>query len=156
VLNTRCWKGIPVAVIICAAAITLSANEPAKTAAGLKWIADLEVAREAALEQQRPLLLFVTMDGCVHCQKMKQTTLRDKDVQNDVRASFIPVAFNEKDEPELVKKLRLRLFPALVVVQPNGTVLESISGYQTPKQLREKLASTIRQASRDAKPRTTR
>jgi thioredoxin-related protein len=139
-----------------ASAITLAAKEPARTSAGLKWTGDLEAAWDASREQQRPLLLFVTMDGCAHCQKMKQTTLRDKDVQQDVQALFIPVAVNEKDAPELVKKLRLRLFPALVVIQPDGEVLESLSGYQTPKQLREKLAPTVRQAAREAKPRITR
>jgi hypothetical protein len=42
----------------------------------------------------------------------------------------------------------VRTFPTLVVIQPNGDVVESISGYQTPKQLREKLAPIVRQAAR--------
>ena len=154
VLSTPCWKGILVALVMFASTITLAAKEPAKADTGLKWTGDLATAWETAREQQRPLLLFVTMDGCPHCQKMKQTTLRDKDVQSDLQSGFIPVALNVKDEPELAKKLRLRLFPALVVIQPDGNVLESIGGYQTPKQLREKLSATIRQASREAKPRT--
>ena len=153
VFRTPRWRGFPVVVIVLASTLSLSANEPVKTAAGLKWVGDLDTAWETAREKQRPLLLFVTMDGCVHCQKMKQTTLRDKDVQGDLQTLFIPVALNAKDEPELVKNLRLRLFPAVVVIQPNGDVLESISGYQTPKQLREKLSSTLRQAARETKPR---
>jgi thioredoxin-related protein len=139
-----------------ASTIAVSAKEPAKAGAGLKWTNDLAIAWQAAREQQRPLLLFVTMEGCVHCQKMKQTTLRDEDVQSDLRTRFIPVALNAKDEPELVKVLRLRLFPAMVVIQPDGDVLESINGYQTPKQLRERLSSTVRQAAHEAKPRTNR
>jgi len=128
--------------MVLATALTLHADEPAKTSSGLQWTADLAAAREAAREQQRPLLLFVTMDGCTHCQRMKQTTLRDKDLQRELQAEFIPVMFNVKDQPELVKSLRLRLFPTLVVIQPNGKVRESISGYQTARQLREKLTDT--------------
>jgi thioredoxin-related protein len=156
VLGTQFWRGIPVTVIMLASTIAVSAKEPAKAGAGLKWTNDLAIAWQAAREQQRPLLLFVTMEGCVHCQKMKQTTLRDEDVQSDLRTRFIPVALNAKDEPELVKVLRLRLFPAMVVIQPDGDVLESINGYQTPKQLRERLSSTVRQAAHEAKPRTNR
>lgn len=154
--STPRWRGFPVVVIVLASTITLSANEPAKTNTGLKWTGDLATAWETAREKQRPLLLFVTMDGCAHCQKMKQTTLHDKEVQSDLQARFVPVALNVKDEPELVKTLRLRLFPVMVVIQPNGDVLESISGYQTPKQLRDKLSSTLRQASRETKPQTNR
>ncbi len=147
---------MPVVVIAYAVAVSLSATEPAQRATELKWVADLESAREAALKEERPMLLFVTMDGCAHCQRMKQTTLRDKGVQGDLQTSFIPVAFNVKDQPELAKRLRLRLFPAVVILGADGEVLQSISGYQTPKQLREKLSSVIRQAARDTQPRTTR
>ena len=156
VLRTQFWRGIPVAVIMLASTLAVSAKEPAKVSTGLKWTDDLAMAWQAAREQQRPLLLFVTMDGCAHCQKMKQTTLRDEKVRSDLQARFIPVALNAKDEPELVKVLRLRLFPAMVVIQPNGDVSESISGYQTPTQLRERLSSTVRQALHEAKPRTNR
>ncbi|MCU0961400.1 MAG: thioredoxin family protein [Pirellulaceae bacterium] len=114
----------------------------------IAWSGSLTTAWRAAREQQRPLLLFVTMDTCVHCQKMKQTTLKDAAVQSDLKERFIPVALNVKDEPEFIKTLRVRTFPTLVVIQPNGDVVESISGYQTPKQLREKLAPIVRQAAR--------
>lgn len=81
-------------LIVLATTLTLQANEPAKPRTELQWTADLTAAREAARKQQRPLLLFVTMDGCVHCQKMKQTTLRDRDLQRELQAEFIPVMFN--------------------------------------------------------------
>ncbi len=149
-LSTQFWRGFPVVVIVLASTVAaLCQGTSQRSARASSGPVDLAAAWETAREQQRPLLLFVTMDGCAHCQKMKQTTLRDKEVQSDLQARFVPVALNVKDEPELVKILRLRLFPAMVVIQPNGDVLESISGYQTPKQLREKLSSTARQASRE-------
>jgi thioredoxin-related protein len=143
-------------VVILLAAATLAAKEPTKPNTGLKWAPDLATAWETARDRQRPLLIFVTMDGCLHCQKMKQTTLRDKDVQRDVQDEFVPVTLNAKDEPKLIKKLGLTLFPAVVVIHPDGEVLDSISGYQTAKQLREKLSSTLREAARDTTSRKTR
>jgi thioredoxin-related protein len=150
VSNRQIWKGFPVVVIVLVSTVLCGATEPAKDD-GFKWSGDLKAAWEVASEQQRPLLVFVTMDGCPHCQKMKQTTLRDKSVQRDLKSRFVTVALNLKDEPDFIGILRIRTFPAMVVIQPNGDVLESISGYQTPKQLREKLLSTARQASLDKK-----
>ncbi|MHB0959916.1 MAG: thioredoxin family protein [Pirellulaceae bacterium] len=149
------WKGCPVILAVLACAIISHAAEPAKEG-GIKWSGDLKVAWEAASEQQRPLLVFVTTDGCIHCQKMKQTTLRDRAVQGDLKSRYVTVALNVKDEPEFIKILRIRTFPTMVVIQPNGDVLESISGYQTPKQLRDKLSSTARHASRETNSRKVR
>jgi thioredoxin-related protein len=142
-------------MILLAVSMMSGAAEPVKDD-GIKWSGDLKTAWEVASDQQRPLLVFVTMDGCSHCQRMKQTTLRDKAVQGDLKSGFVLVALNVKDEPEFIKILRIQTFPAMVVIQPNGDVVESISGYQTPKQLREKLSSTTRQASLKKPPRTIR
>lgn len=154
-LTRHIWRGFPVALIVLAATIVSGAAEPAKDN-GLKWSSDLNTAWQVASEQQRPLLVFITMDGCAYCQKMKQTTLRDKAVQGDLKSGFVPVALNVKDEPEFIKLLRIHTFPTMVIIQPNGDVLESISGYQTPKQLRDKLSSTTRQASHEKNSRKVR
>jgi thioredoxin-related protein len=128
----------------------------APKSAGQPWHSDLKSAWETASEQQRPLLVFLTTDGCAYCQKMKQTTLRDKGVQVDVSTRFIPVVLNAKDEPDLVKLLKIRVYPSVVVIEPSGDVVESISGYQTAKQLRDKLAPKTRQAAREKPSRTVR
>jgi thioredoxin-related protein len=155
VLTKHIWKGIPVVLIVLATSMMGGAAEPTKDD-GIKWSADLKTAWELASEQQRPLLVFITMDGCPFCQKMKQTTLRDKAVQGDLKSRFVTVALNVKDEPEFIKILHIRTFPSTVVIQPNGDVVESITGYQTPKQLRDKLSSSTRQAALDNNSRKTR
>ncbi|MHB8972848.1 MAG: thioredoxin family protein [Pirellulaceae bacterium] len=154
-LTRQIWQGFWVGVILLACSVPSGAAEPAKDD-GVKWSGDLKTAWEVASDRQRPLLVFVTMDGCAYCQKMKQTTLRDKAVQHDLKSGFVLVAVNVKDEPDFIKILQIRTFPAMVVIQPNGDVVESISGYQTPKQLRDKLSSTTRQASREKNPQLVR
>jgi thioredoxin-related protein len=132
------------------------AAESARRPPALQWTQDLVAAWRTARDEQRPLFLFLTMDGCVHCQRMKQTTLQDVRVQHELKSRFVPVALNVKDEPEFVKVLRVRSFPTLVVIQPNGDVVESISGFQTAKQLREKLESDFRQASHETTEKRSR
>jgi thioredoxin-related protein len=151
--RTPGWIAVLVMTLFLVGAGAARATDPVREEEGVAWSGSLVTAWRAARDQQRPLLLFVTMDTCVHCQKMKQTTLKDAAVQSDLKGRFIPVALNVKDEPEFIKTLRVRSFPTLVVIQPNGDVVESISGYQTPKQLRDKLAPIVRQAAR-GKPST--
>lgn len=148
-------KGLPFGLFVWLIGIVGWTADAPKTASG-PWHSDLKTAWETASEQERPLLVFLTTDGCAYCQKMKQTTLRDKGVQADLSARFIPVVLNSKDEPDLVKMLKIRVYPSVVVIEPSGDVVESISGYQTAKQLREKLAPKTRQATREKPVRSVR
>ncbi len=148
-------KGLPFGLIVWLISMSGWTAEAPKAASG-PWQTDLKTAWETASEQQRPLLVFLTTDGCAYCQKMKQTTLRDKGVQADVSARYIPILLNAKDEPDLVKMLKIRVYPSVVVIEPSGDVVESISGYQSAKQLREKLAPKTRQAVREKPARSVR
>ncbi len=142
-------KSSPLIVILAAlAAVSQAANKPHSNSA-LEWDQDVRTAWKSALQANRPLLLFVTMDGCLYCQKMKQTTLLDRQVVRDLQTQFVPVAVNVKDQPELIKLLLVKSFPTTVIIETNGDVMESISGYQTPKQLRDRLRSTLRQVANE-------
>ncbi len=111
----------------------------------LKWERDVRIAWQSAVATDRPLLLFLTMDDCIYCKKMKKTTLRDRQVVRDLHRQFVSVALNVKDAPDLVKRLKVKAFPTTVIIETNGDVVESISGFQTVKQLRERLHTTLRQ-----------
>jgi thioredoxin-related protein len=156
VFNMRFWMGVPLVVLLLASGEIGNAAEKAKDKANVQWRPDLKTAWKDAREHQRPLLLLLTMDDCTHCLKMQRTTLQDKTVQGDLKTRFVPVALNIKDAPELVKLLRIRTLPTLVVIRPNGDVVDSIRGYQTPKQLRERLITSVRHASHENRSNASR
>ena len=54
------------------------------------------------------------------------------------------VALNVKEAPDLVQRLEVKSLPTTVIIETNGDVVDSISGYQTPKQLRQRLHATLR------------
>ena len=108
-------------------------------------------ASRTSLETERPLLVFVTMDDCMFCQKMKKTTLLDRQVMSDLQTRFVPVAVNVKDHPDFIKLLTVKSFPTTVVILNNGDVIESITGFQTPTQLHKRLVTTLRQAAREGR-----
>lgn len=126
-----------------------SAVEPASVRGPVAWNQDVRTAWQTSLELQRPLLVFITMDDCMYCQKMKKTTLQDRQVVSDLKSEFVSVAVNVKDQPELVKRLLVKSYPTTVIILNNGDVIDSIAGYQSAKQLHERLVSTLRQAARE-------
>ena len=147
---------MPILLVLFAVTTAASAADRAQGRNSIPWNRDVKAAWKLALEHQRPLLLFVTTDGCVHCRRMKQTTFKDRGVVNDLRDRFIVVAVKAKQEPELLRRLKIKSVPTTVIILTNGDVIDSISGFQTPKQLRERLLSTYKQASHQGPPRTNR
>lgn len=70
----------------------------AEKAGAIAWRSDVDRAWKASKQQNRPLLLFVTLDGCGYCTKMKQHTYRDPAVVKDVCMitlfiPFFPIRF---------------------------------------------------------------
>jgi thioredoxin-related protein len=130
-------------------------NAEHQSAAGspLQWQHDVREAWQIAQQADRPLLVFITMDSCLYCEKMKKTTLRDHFVLRDVQSRFIPATVNVKDAPELVELLMVKSFPTTVVIHTNGDVIESISGYQTSKQFRQKLQASLRVVAQEQRAR---
>lgn len=126
--------------LITAGAAAEQPGEPYK----LNWNRDVRDAWRSAVKANRPLLVFITMDDCIYCRRMKKTTLADQRVVDSLRAQFVPVSLNVKDAPDFVKLLMVKTFPATVVIQPNGDVIRSISGYKGPKQLRYQLHTALR------------
>lgn len=115
----------------------------------INWDRDVREAWKSAVQVNRPLLVFITMDGCLYCEKMKRTTLKDRQVVYDLQHQFVPVTLNVKDAPDLVELLKIKSFPTTVVIHTNGDVIESLSGYQTSRQLRQSLQATLRVVARE-------
>jgi thioredoxin-related protein len=135
-------------VMLVLANYAVAANQP-RTEQSLQWQGDVREAWQLAQKSDRPLLVFITMDSCLYCEKMKKTTLRDRFVVRDVHSAFVPVTVNLKDVPDLVELLMVKSFPTTVVIHTNGDVIESMSGYQTSRQLRQRLQASLRVVARE-------
>jgi len=114
------------------------AGEPA----GRTWHHDWNSARRASQDEGRPILMFVTMKCCYHCEKMRHETYGNSHVVDDIHRDFVPVTIDSKNYPEIVDKLKVRLFPTTVIIGRDGTVIDSISGYVGPEQMRSWLKSS--------------
>lgn len=94
------------------------------------WLRDVDQAMEQAQTRQQPVLLFISMDRCSYCQKMIQTTFADAGVRQTLGDGFIPAAMKAAERPDLIRRLKIRSFPTTLIVQPNGQIVDQMTGYQ--------------------------
>jgi thioredoxin-related protein len=118
------------------------------------WLRDVDHALSVAQVQQRPILLFVSMDGCTYCDRMIATTFSDGTVRRTVGSGFIPTAIKGSERPDLVRQLKIRSYPTTLLVSPDGEVLDMMVGYVDAAKFQQRLqrvpARLAAQASRTA------
>jgi thioredoxin-related protein len=112
------------------------------------WTPNLRAACKRAQLEKQTLVMFVTMDGCVHCQRMKIQTLNNKDVLAQLKDKFVTASVNATKQPEIARKLNVQAFPTTLIVDAQGNLLDSIRGYQTPIQFQHRLAASTQQTRR--------
>jgi thioredoxin-related protein len=88
----------------------------------------------------RPMLVYCTMDGCHYCRKMEEESYTQPVVTGRLASEYEPVAVMRARRPDLIKKLRVRIFPTTFVVAPGGKILDRIEGFIPPEQLAARLA----------------
>jgi uncharacterized protein YyaL (SSP411 family) len=120
-----------------AAAGPANAAEPP----GKNWHRDCTSAFEESQAQGRPILFFVTMDHCFYCEKMCRETYSDNRLLEDIERDYVLASIDRNRCPKLVRKLNVRAFPTTVIVGPDDTVIDSMTGFVGPDQLRSRLKS---------------
>jgi uncharacterized protein YyaL (SSP411 family) len=123
------------ALLLFAAAGAANAAEPP----GQKWHRDCTSAFAESQAQGRPILFFVTMDHCYYCDKMCSETYGDNQLLEDIERDYVLASIDRKRCPKLVQKLNVRVFPTTVIVGPDETVIDSMTGFVRPDQLRSRL-----------------
>ena len=101
-----------------------------KPAEEVKWV-DFNTGYSIAMKKKKVMLIDVYTDWCGWCKKLKRNTFSDKQIGTFFNNNFINVAIDaEKGEgPNLAQKYRVNGFPTLLVVDKNGEVISSSSGY---------------------------
>lgn len=143
-------------LLLCSAALlaacsSLSADEPLPPVPSeaapakmpsLAWYIQYSDAAKAMAAENRPMLIYVKMDACSYCVRMEQETYGNSQVAQDVAAAYVPAMINRRDDPTLVRRLGVTIFPTTVIVGQDGKVLDTIPGYVAPEQFRARLGRT--------------
>lgn len=107
------------------------------------WETNADRAWDASKTTGRPLLLFVTSEGCTYCEQMERRSYSDRGVASTIRQSYVASKISAEQQPGLVRKLGLRLYPTTVIISPDAQVLATIDGYVEPSVLQQRLAAVL-------------
>ncbi len=111
----------------------------AAEAEGVQWHTHPQAALRQATATNRPLLIQFTAEWCGYCKKMERTTFSDPVTTEIVHRSFVPLLIDADKHGHLIRQLKVRGLPAILIIAPDTTVLEHITGYQTTEELVPKL-----------------
>ncbi len=123
------------ALVVVATSIALASTASAADV----WETDVDAAWTKATASGRPLVLFITTDGCFFCDKMAQETCRNATVVKDLTDGFVPVIVHAKKNAELVRRMGVQAFPTTVIVSKEAKVMAVMPGYMSVAQMRETL-----------------
>jgi len=84
-----------------------------------------------AKEKNKPLYIFVYSDECSWCRKFETQTLEKETIRNILEKEFIPIAINQVAQPELAKKLGIKLVPGNILLTPERKKLLRFYGFVT-------------------------
>lgn len=115
-------------VWLCCVAGFAAAVQPAH-AQTIEWMEDYSKGRETSKAADRPLIVLVTTAGCDSCRKLAKNTLADATVISAVRAGFVALRLDERQEPKLVAALDIKGYPTTIFASPDGTILHSATGF---------------------------
>ncbi len=120
------------------------------------WQTDFARAQRIRVAQQRPLLVFVTTDGCPYCHKMMRKTYTEAGIAAEAAETFLLTVVNSSQQADVAKQLGVRIYPTTYLIDADNRLIDRIEGYVPADQFRKRLAVASRRlASRatDALPR---
>ncbi len=126
---------------ICVLLILLLALLPSSSArsAEVHWSTDVEKSLQAANSKNTPILMQFTASWCVYCKRMEKTTFADPQLAERINQQYTAIQVDADKHKDLVKELQIKGLPALLVIAPDLTIIDRISGFQTAEALTRRL-----------------
>jgi protein disulfide-isomerase len=120
----------------------------------IKWLREYNSARLKGIEKSRLVLLFITTEHCIYCEKMHDQAFSDHEVIREVQQSFVPAELKLDPTSELARQLQITIYPTTLIIDTDGTILDYARGFISKDDLRHRMSkaslSTNRLASAPA------
>ena len=102
------------------------------------WFTSFEYAQKAALETNKFMIVDFWATWCGPCKEMDSNSWNDDKV-NAVLQDYVQVKIDIDAERELANKYGINSIPNMFIMDANGVVLYSFSGYHNAAQLESEL-----------------
>ena len=137
-------------VILVALAISSGAAEPT----AVEWQTDYQLAHKSRLQRQKPMIVYVTMDGCLHCHRMLKTSYRNQQVAGKISDGYVATIINGTHQEALAKEFGVRIYPTTFLVGPDNRIVDKMEGYVAAKELHRRLSIVSRYYSQLARKKS--
>jgi len=100
-----------------------------------------DIKRRQAMDEGKTMIIFFHTDTCPVCKHLRDTTFKDKRVQEKLKKDYVAVSVNMSDGTdlkieEIKKKFQIFGPPAFVFIGPDGKEVKASKfyGYQEPEE----------------------
>lgn len=119
----------------------ISAQSPVQQP--VQWRTNYDLARKEAREKNLPLVIDFGTEHCHYCRVLEKTTFRDPAVVSILRNQCVPVKVDGEKYKNLVKILKIEVYPTILFAAPTGKILDVQVGYVQADPFRKKLQKTL-------------
>jgi thiol-disulfide isomerase/thioredoxin len=126
------WRRITIAVNFMVFTGMLPAG--ARPSAPLFLPLPLDEALTLAFKQNRIVFIDFCTAWCGACRRLDEDTWRNGKVIEQLKKKTIPLKLDADKEPAIRDKYKIRAYPTLLFLNPDGSVLARFVGYQIPSQ----------------------
>jgi thiol:disulfide interchange protein len=143
----QCLRNTTIAVILLVSTGGLVAGAPPER---LFRPLSLDNALVMAVKQKRVVFIDFSTSWCSACQRLDEDTWTNGKVIEQLKKKTIPIKLDADKERIITDKYKIKAYPTLLFLNPDGSVLARIVGYQIPAQFIETLQRVM--ATRLSKP----
>jgi TolA-binding protein len=104
---------------------------------------DYNEARKEAETKSMPLVLYFTTDNCMWCQRLVGETFSEPTIAKIMNDKFVPLKIHALKEPTLVERLRIKVFPTVIMAAPDGKILLTVQGHKDANRFYEDLQQVL-------------
>ena len=101
---------------------------------GITFYNDFKTAQEAALKENKPMMLFFYAPNCIFSRQMLKETLHDQDVVK-LSQQFICVRIDESRERKMCEEYDVKGTPTVQFMNPQGILLQRLTAKKSANQL---------------------
>ncbi len=122
---------------------------PAQSTSSVEWLNDPRAALDQVQREERPVLLLITGGvWCDPCRWFEENSLSDAGLTALIRSGWIAVRISDTDPA--AAEWNVQRLPEVILLRPDGTEIERMSGITPATLLRERLIASAAPAATSA------
>jgi tetratricopeptide (TPR) repeat protein len=129
------WAGAVFTALLILIVSAMPTQSVAKDAVSIDWEGSYEAALEKALGENKPVVVYLYVDGCDSCETMDAETLSNPEVVKFSRGQLyvrLNVAEGTKGS-EVAKQFGTTIYPTILIVDGHGIEIGRLEGSGTPE-----------------------